>query len=198
MKLFSSILVTENLFASAVPVVQATTDAGNPLLGEIKWVAFTFAPRGWASCDGQLLPIAQNTALFSLLGTTYGGDGKTTFALPDARGRNILHDGAGPGLTNRLLGQRGGTESTALSVSQLPSHSHGLNGTNESADSTYPHSAAVANTGRKGTYSSSSPNTTMDGGTVGASGNGVAHNNMAPSVTLRCIIATQGIFPSRS
>ena len=95
-----------------------------PFLAEIRPFAFNFSPRGWASCDGQILPINQNQSLYSLLGTTYGGDGRTTFALPDARGRSIVHEGNGPGLTSRILGSRYGTETETLNTTQIPSHSH--------------------------------------------------------------------------
>ena len=98
----------------------------NPFIGEIAWVAYNFAPRGWALCDGQLLQITQHAALFSLLGTTYGGDGRTTFALPDARGRSFIHAGTGPGLTNRQVGSKFGTENQNQTVQQMPSHTHGI------------------------------------------------------------------------
>ncbi len=96
----------------------------DPFIGQIQTFGFNFAPRGWARCDGQLLPISSNSALFSLLGTTYGGDGRTTFGLPDLRGRAALHQGQGPGLSNRNLGQRAGAENTTLTVNQMPSHNH--------------------------------------------------------------------------
>ncbi|MCP3973971.1 MAG: phage tail protein [bacterium] len=96
----------------------------DPYLGEISWFAGNFAPRGWALCNGQLLQISQNPALFSVLGTTYGGDGRTTFALPDMRGRSPIHMGTGPGLSNRRLGERGGSETTTISVANLPAHTH--------------------------------------------------------------------------
>lgn len=100
--------------------------SAEPFIGEIAWVPYNFAPRGWAFCDGQLLSIAQNTALFSLLGTTYGGDGRTTFALPDARGRSFIHAGTSPGLSTRVLGMRLGTENENLTVEQMPTHTHGI------------------------------------------------------------------------
>ena len=100
--------------------------AQEPFLGEIRWVGFNFAPRGWATCDGQIMNIAQNTALFALLGTTYGGDGQTTFALPDMRGRAPVHVGQGPGLSTRDMGEVGGTEAVTLSLSEMPIHAHAL------------------------------------------------------------------------
>src|SRR3712207_3315813 len=109
-----------------------------PFIGEIRMVGFNFAPRGWATCDGQLLSIAQNTALFSLLGTTYGGNGQTTFALPDLRGRAALHQGQGPGLTNRVIGEASGTETVTLTTNQMPSHSHGVNANSGEAGTKSP------------------------------------------------------------
>ena len=109
-----------------------------PFIGEISMVAFTFAPRGWAFCDGQLLAISQNTALFSLIGTTYGGDGRTTFALPDLRGRVPLHMGNGPGLTSRPEGQKGGSETVTLTVSQMPAHNHQANASSTTSDKPGP------------------------------------------------------------
>ena len=113
------------LVAAALTLAPAAAHAQEPFIGEIRWVAFNFAPVGWAKCDGQLLPISQNTALFSLLGTTYGGNGQTTFALPDFRSRTIVHQGQGPGLSNRDMGEQGGTESHTLTIAEMPAHSHG-------------------------------------------------------------------------
>jgi microcystin-dependent protein len=108
------------------PSRNVALQSADPFIGEVTWFAGNFAPRGWAFCDGQLLPIANYQALFSILGTTYGGDGRTTFALPDARGRSILHKGSGPGLTPRLLGQKLGSENELLTVAKMPSHSHSI------------------------------------------------------------------------
>jgi microcystin-dependent protein len=113
------------LVVAALALAPAAAQAQEPFIGEIRWVAFNFAPVGWARCDGQLLPISQNTALFALLGTTYGGNGQTTFALPDFRSRTIVHQGQGPGLSNRDMGEQGGTESHTLSIAEMPAHSHG-------------------------------------------------------------------------
>jgi microcystin-dependent protein len=113
------------LVVATLTLAPAAAQAQEPFIGEIRWVAFNFAPVGWAKCDGQLLSIAQNTALFSLLGTTYGGNGQTTFALPDFRSRTIVHNGQGPGLSNRDMGEQGGTETHTLSVAEIPAHSHG-------------------------------------------------------------------------
>ena len=115
-----------------------------PFVAEIRIVGFNFAPRGWAFCDGQLLPISQNTALFSLIGTTYGGDGRTTTALPNLKGRLPMHPGRGPGLTARRLGQRGGTEMVTLSEAQMPNHTHTLIGQGEDGNSTNPNGRQIA------------------------------------------------------
>ena len=123
LKAFSS--ATLFVVLAAVMAWGPVASASEPFIGEIMMFGFNFAPRGWALCDGQLLPIPQNTALFSLLGTTYGGDGRTTFGLPDMRGRVAIHKGTGPGLTSRSMGQKGGTE--RISLSQMPSHTHSVN-----------------------------------------------------------------------
>ena len=175
-------------------------------LGQILMVAFDFAPRGWALCAGQLLSIQQNQALFSLLGTTYGGDGRTTFALPDLRGRMALHPGQGPGLPNYRQGERSGTPTTFLSVNNLPPHNHPINassgeGTQSNPTGAFPANAnVVAERGADpvgvDAYATSS-NGTMASGMVGNSGGGQAFNNMPPYLALNYIIALQGIFPSR-
>lgn len=123
-----SCCTVRTVFALGILVfaLSAPAAAQDAFLGEIRWVPYNFAPRGWASCDGQLLPISQNTALFSLLGTTYGGNGQTTFALPDMRGRTPIHVGLGPGLSEKHLGELSGTETQTLNVSQMPAHDHGL------------------------------------------------------------------------
>jgi microcystin-dependent protein len=131
-----------HIFAS--PVLVGAAHAQEAFIGEVRWVAFDFPPRGWALCDGQLLSISQNTALFSLIGTTYGGDGQTTFALPDLRGRVPLHPGQGPGLTSRLLGESAGLEEVALSTTQLPTHTHSLNAVDMAAADSSPVENALA------------------------------------------------------
>src|SRR5210317_2190722 len=115
-----------------------------PFLAEVKIVGFDFPPRGWAQCDGQLLPINQNQSLYSLLGTTYGGDGRTTFALPDLRGRMPVHPGNGPGLSDRRLGEKGGAEDATLTVAEIPSHNHQLKGVDEPANQATPGGNALA------------------------------------------------------
>lgn len=166
-----------------------------PFIGEIKIVGFNFPPRGWATCDGQLLPISQNTALFSLLGTTYGGDGRTTFALPDLRGRSATHVGAGPGLSTMNWGERGGTETHNITTNQMPSHSHTMNlaSANE-GDQTSPagNSLAVSDDRNYATGAG----TTM--GPTGNDGGGQAINHMPPHLGVYHVIALVGLFPSRN
>jgi len=172
---------------------------GDPFIGEIKMFAGNFAPRGWALCDGQLLPINQNSALYSLLGTTYGGDGRTTFALPDLRGRVPIHAGTGPGLTQRRLGQKSGTEANILSVSDLPSHSHSINAVMEDGNQSSPTGNLPAGTKLLDTeYSNAAGNTTMNATMVNSTGNGQAVTNMQPYLTVNYIIALVGVFPSRN
>lgn len=174
-----------------------TTSANQPFIGEVAWVPYNFAPRGWAFCDGQLLPIASNTALFSLLGTTYGGDGRTTFGLPDVRSRTLIHEGHGPGLTSRPLGQKGGEESVTLNESQMPSHTHTQMASSGSATDTSPAGNVLASPSRTRIYDDTA-NVAMDGSVIGNAGGNLPHNNMQPYTTLNCIIALQGIFPSRN
>ena len=176
-------------------LVAPTSSAQEPFLGEISWFAGNFAPRGWAFCDGQSLAISSNTALFSILGTTYGGDGRTTFALPDMRGRMPVHDGNGPGLSQRRLGQKSGTETVALTAAEMPSHSHTAMASSASGSLNTPEGNVLAGI-RRG-YDDSA-NVAMDASAIANNGGGQAHNNMPPFQVLNCIIATQGIFPSRS
>ncbi|MBU0550814.1 tail fiber protein [Myxococcota bacterium] len=166
-----------------------------PFLGEIRIFGGNFAPRGWALCDGQFLPINQNQALFSLLGTMYGGDGRTTFALPDLRGRAAMHMGEGPGLSARPQGQRGGAEQVTLTVQQIPSHRHGLP-ISDAPSQGAPQGAAAATTRGEG-YAPMGQPISM-GAALDAQGGGLGHENMGPYLTLNYIIALQGIFPPRS
>jgi len=169
-----------------------------PFIGEVQWFAGNFAPRGWAFCNGQLLPIAQYSALFSILGTTYGGDGRTTFALPDVRGRVIMHQGSGPGLSTRRLGERSGTETATLNVNQIPSHNHALRASSGAATEVSPTGNVLASPGRTRLYDSGTSNTNMNSSSIANTGGNQSHNNMQPFNTLSCIIALQGIFPSRN
>ena len=168
-----------------------------PFIGEIRWVAFTFAPRGWAECNGQLLPILPNTTLFSLIGTVYGGDGVTNFALPDMRGRMPMHAGQGPGLTNREQGEPAGAETATLTLAQLPAHSHDLKATNTEANVNSPTANLPATKQRVALYASGPADTTMSPLTIAQTGGSQPHNNMPPYLVVKCIIATEGIFPSR-
>lgn len=170
--------------------------AQDPFIGEIRWVAFDFAPRGWALCDGQILAIVQHTALFSLLGTTYGGDGQTTFGLPDVRGRGLIHAGQGPGLSNRDLGEIGGTESVALTAAEMPPHTHALNGSSEAAVAQKSTPAGKVLAKARKVYGTGAADAAMRADAVGLAGFGDAHENMAPFTTLHCVIALEGIFPS--
>ena len=178
----------------------------NPFIAEIIMFGGNFAPRGWAFCNGQLLAIAEHTALFSLLGTTYGGDGRTTFALPDIRGRLAIHPGRGPGLTPYSLGERGGTEYVVLISTQLPSHTHNVNansaaGTEQNPGGHFP-AASQAVGGRGGgtedTPYSASINSTMNPLGSSNSGSTQMHTNMMPTQCVSYIIALEGTFPSRS
>lgn len=168
----------------------------DPFIGEIRMFGGNFAPRGWAFCEGQLLAIAQNTALFSLFGTTYGGDGRTTFGLPDLRGRAPIHPGQGPGLTSRTLGERGGAESTTLSVANLPAHTHQVAPpvTDGRQTTNRPAGAVPA---RGGSYSSGGSDVGAAYGTQSV-GNGQAFDNLPPYLAVNFIVALQGIYPSRS
>ena len=167
-----------------------------PFIGEIKMFAGNFAPRSYAKCDGQLLEISQNNALFSLLGTTYGGDGRTTFGLPELRGRTPIHYGQGPGLTDRRIGARSGQERVTLVANALPAHKHNLLAENDAANSVGPENNVLANTATAIYVSDGS--TPMEGTSITTTGGGAAHNNVMPFQCICYIIALTGIFPSRT
>ncbi len=173
-------------------------------LAEIRPFPFNFAPQGWALCNGQILPISQNTALFSLLGTTYGGDGKSNFALPNLQGRSPMHWNQGPGLSNHPLGETGGSATVSLIVSQMPQHTHGINCLDTPRTRGQvgnPANAIPAKTGgipANAYTSGGTQNQTMAANAVGTAGSGLPHNNMQPFLTLNFCIALQGIFPSRN
>lgn len=166
-----------------------------PFIGEIRSFAFNFAPRGWALCEGQLLPIVQNTALFSLLGTMYGGDGRVTFALPDLRGRAQIGLGQGPGLTHRTQGESAGEEAVTLTQSELPVHSHPVNGATDPT-SKIPTNAVPAVTSAHRSYGTTA-DIAMSPAMIGQIGGGVPHNNMPPYLATNWCIATEGVFPPR-
>ena len=170
-------------------------------VAEIRIVGFNFAPTGWAKCNGQLLPISQNTALFSLLGTFYGGDGKSTFALPNLQDSAPLHPGQGQGLSLRDLGEQGGSETVTLLTSEIPVHTHQLRATTTAANLTDPTNAvwAASSVGRTPPpLYSTTQNAMMAPNALSVSGGSLPHNNMHPYLTLNFIIALQGIFPPRS
>lgn len=176
----------------------------DPFVAEIRMFPFNFAPKGWAWCDGQLMPLAQNTALFSLLGTTYGGDGRSTFALPNLNGHFPLHHGQGPGLSLYDLGQTGGQETVTLLESEIPAHSHGLSALNIPGTSTTPtdNMPAIPRSGRAQQRSfapaAATPVSNLNHAAVASTGSSQPHNNMPPYLTLYFAIALQGVFPPRS
>jgi microcystin-dependent protein len=171
----------------------------DPFVAEIRVMPYNFAPRGWASCDGQLMPISQNTALFSLLGTTYGGDGKTTFALPDLRSRFAMSAGSGPGLSLRDLGQSVGQASVSVLPSQMPAHTHMLRaGVTPASTSPAGNVMAPAASGGGNVYRASGTAAPMAASAIGVAGSGAPHDNRQPYLGLNFCIALQGIFPSRS
>jgi microcystin-dependent protein len=170
----------------------------SPFLGEIRLFPYNFAPRGWAFCSGQIVPISQNQALFALLGTTYGGDGQTTFALPDLRGRLAVSSGQGPGLSDYTLGQSGGEEAVTLNVNEIPSHNHGVlvNGAGSisaSARNRYPGKASAGTV-----YANLNNGVQMNPATITPTGGNQPHDNVQPYLTLNYCIAMEGIFPSRN
>lgn len=168
-----------------------------PFIGEIKMFSGNFAPRGWAFCDGQLLAINSNTALYSILGTIYGGDGRTTFALPDLRGRMAIHAGSGPGLSLRRLGEKSGQETVTLNILEIPFHNHSQTVSTDSGDTAVPTGNLLANTGgRDPDYKTPAGANTAQNSTGNVGGN-QSHNNMPPYQVVNYIIALQGIFPSR-
>ncbi|XOV67168.1 MAG: phage tail protein [Fluviicola sp.] len=181
-----------------------------PFLGQIQPFGFNFAPRGWAFCEGQLLPISANTALFSLLGTIYGGDGRTTFALPDLRGRVAIHHGHGPGLSSYRIGQRGGSEVNYLTIPQLPSHNHAAAGTLKAyfqpptggGSTNNPNGASLSGSAGTNIYSNQAENVNLNANnvtvTVGNTGGSQGVNNIQPYLAVSWCIALVGIFPSRS
>ena len=166
-------------------------------LGQIIWFAGNFAPRNWEFCNGQILMINSNQSLYSLLGTTYGGDGRTTFALPDLRGRIPLSPGQDPSLSSYSAGNKGGSETVTLTTSQIASHTHQLRASNETATQDNPSNNALANSSVN-IYNSSNPNVSMNAVSIGNSGGGQGHENRQPILATNYIICINGIYPSRN
>ncbi len=172
----------------------------NPFVAEIRIFPFNFAPQGWAFCDGQILPLSQNTALFSLLGTTYGGDGKSNFALPNLQGSAPMHPGQGPGLSLHDLGETGGSDSVSLLESELPSHSHPVMAAALLGTAQTP--SATLGLARSRGYAAYSPTTTgltsLSPSAIAPTGGDQPHNNLMPYLTLNFCIALQGVYPPRT
>jgi microcystin-dependent protein len=181
---------------------------GETYLGEISMGGWNFSPHGFAFCNGQLMPITQNTALFSLLGTNFGGDGTQTFALPDLRGRVPIHWGQGAGLSNYNLAQTGGAENITLTTTQIPAHSHAVNANVSIPNAASPSGASFAsspvtgsgpNASQLNIYQTNAPNgATLNAGTIGSTGSNQAHPNIQPYVAISYVIALQGIYPARN
>lgn len=176
-----------------------------PFIAEVRMWGCNFAPRGWAFCEGQLLPISQNTALFSLIGTTYGGDGRTTVGLPNLTDRAPMHAGAGPGLTRRLLGERGGSNEVTLSEAQLPSHDHIVRGVAQQGDKASPDESLFMGQDGGGrqekiSYLASGvqTNAALAPETIGSNGGGQPHENRQPFLGMKFCIALEGVYPTRS
>jgi microcystin-dependent protein len=171
----------------------------DPFVAEIRIFPFNFAPKGWAFCDGQLLPLSQNTALFSLLGTTYGGNGKSTFALPDLQGRSPMHPGQGPGLSLHDLGETGGSETVTLLESEIPVHAHIMRGSTDDAALQAPSpQRTFGRSGNGSAYQLSNANLTqLAAEALAPAGGDQPHNNLMPYLTLNFCIALQGVFPPR-
>jgi len=171
----------------------------DPFVAEIRIFPFNFAPKGWAWCDGQLLPLSQNTALFSLLGTTYGGNGKSNFALPDLQGRAPMHPGQGPGLSLHDLGETGGSETVTLLESEIPSHSHGLIAQGAVGDTNLPAANAIARAiGATPYQPTGGALVAMSDQSLAPAGGDQPHNNLQPYLTFYFCIALQGVFPPRT
>jgi microcystin-dependent protein len=174
----------------------------DPFVAEIRIFPFNFAPKGWAFCDGQILPLSQNTALFSLLGTTYGGDGKSNFALPNMQGNAPMHPGQGPGLSLHDLGETGGSDTVSLLESEIPSHSHGVMSVSgqiaANTDVAAANSFAKAVQGNPYLAPASQPTVNLNDNTIAPAGGDQPHNNMQPYLTLNFCIALQGVYPPRT
>ena len=173
----------------------------DPFVAEIRIFPFNFAPKGWAFCDGQILPLSQNTALFSLLGTTYGGDGKSNFALPNMQGNAPMHPGQGPGLSLHDLGETGGSDTVSLLESEIPSHAHAMMGINNTPQDTIPGppEGFARSSGANAYQATVNANIAqMSDNTIAPAGGDQPHNNLMPYLTLNFCIALQGVFPPRT
>jgi microcystin-dependent protein len=173
----------------------------NPFLSEIRMFAGNFAPRGWATCSGQLLAISSNTALFSLLGTFYGGNGTSNFALPDLRGRFPMHQGQGPGLTDRVIGEQGGEESVTLSTAEMAAHTHPISGAviaNSIPTATPSNTSLFTNSAPNALYAITPVNVSLAPQSISLQGGSQPHNNLQPYLSVTFIIALQGVFPARN
>ena len=168
----------------------------DPFVGEIRMFAGNFAPRGWAYCDGQLLAVSQNDALFSLFGTIYGGDGRTTFGLPDLRGRIPIHNGTGPGLSPRNIGSKGGQEDVTLSANEIGAHNHTFSASANPAGDNSPANNSVAVASGANIYGAGAPNA-MNAAAVVPTGQSRPHTNLMPTLCVNFIVALFGIYPSR-
>lgn len=170
----------------------------DPFVAEIRIFPFNFPPKGWAFCDGQILPLSQNTALFSLLGTTYGGDGKSNFALPNMQGNSPMHPGQGPGLSLHDLGETGGSETVDLLQTEMPSHPHALMASYSDGSDTKPANELFAQGVGVQIWGTAATNTQLAPTAIGVTGGGLPHNNMQPYLTLNFCIALQGVYPPRT
>lgn len=172
----------------------------DPFVGEIRMVGFNFAPRGWAACDGQILPLSQNTALFSLLGTFYGGDGKSTFALPNLQGMAPMHRGQGQGLTERVIGETGGSSNVTLLTTELPAHSHVARSNAEGGTTSDPSGVLWTDVGKTASapYGPANNLVAMNPMALATAGLSFPHNNRQPYLVVNFIIAMQGVYPPRS
>ncbi len=169
----------------------------DPFVAEIRLFPFNFAPKGWAFCRGQLMPISQNTALFSMLGTTYGGDGKSNFALPDLQGKVVLSPGQGPGLSDYVPGQTGGATAVSLLQSEIPQHSHRLQASEEVGDLRVPGADRAIGAAATGNAYATGPAVATSPLSLSSAGGGAPHNNLMPYLTMSYCIALQGVFPPR-
>jgi len=170
-----------------------------PYVGELRIFAGAFAPSGWSFCEGQLMPISENQTLFNLIGTTYGGDGQSTFGLPDLRGRIPLHMGQGPGIANNYqIGEKAGVEEVTLSPTQIPSHSHAMRGSSGNGSQSTPENNVLASSTLARLYTGNTPNLAMAPTSISATGNSQPHSNMQPYLCVNYIISLFGVFPSQN